>query len=821
MIDDNEVELPAPEQSDVVEHDDGSADIYIPSNESASSLDGDFFENLADTLPDDVLSSLAEKYLDLIESDMEAREERDKMQADALNKSGISEPASGGADFEGASRVTHPLLAEAYIDFSASAIKELFPPNGPIKTKIDGKVNKEKSDKAKRKAEFMNWQICYEITSYRSELEKLLTQLPIGGSQYMKVFWDGNKGRPEVEFVPIDDLVLPYEARNFYEVQRKFHKMIVDATTYDNRVNSGVYRDLSRSISSDSMTKSKSQMATDKIEGKRDNHNGVVDEYLIFEGCIQEEIDNDFKAPKNKLCPYLITIDSQSREVLSIYRNWAEDDKYCQEIQYIVDFNFIPWRGVYGLSLLQCLGGLPDALTGSLRALMDSALISNMPGGIKLKGGTSSSTSYNPTQWTEIDLMGQDDIRKAMMPMSMANPSPVLFQLLGFITQAAQGVVGTAEEKIADASNNMPVGTTLALIEQGAKVFSSIHARLHDSQRRILEIIHRLNRDHLPDKLQFGEDVEDYVGKADFEGIMDVHPVSDPNIFSESQRFAQIQFVLQLITQMAAVAPQTLQLYNMRELFARAFELIKIPEYEDFLPPVPIVKLLNPADENVKLVLGEPVKAYSGQNHEAHVKVLLDFAQNPLFGASPIIAQKFIPAALNHLQDHILVWYSDLMKLDVSKGDKNMDFDNNPQVAVEMAKTCEVVDKAAEIAFGKVEQVITMAMQKMQSLMPKPPVDPMVQIAQGQLTIAQQKAASDAQNKMQILQQKAQQAQSDLQFELQKAGIQAQTETQMAELQSQTSLAQTLHDNHSAQQIAAMKIAADAHTRLSTGASLE
>lgn len=825
-IDPADIAQPSPTE---IPNDDGTTTIVLDDNEPATS--NDWFENLALTLSESELNDLATKYLDLIDQDIEARQDRDKMQEDGLKKAGLGSPAPGGAEFEGASRVTHPVLIEAYIDFAASAIKELCPPNGPVRSKVEGKPNKEKMDKANRKAEFMNWELTEWIKSYRSELERLLTQLPVGGSQYMKLYWDESKKKPNIEFIPIDDIVLPYEARNFFDVQRKFHRMRISDFEYERRITSGLYRDMSLPagyLAMDAETDSARQTA--KIEGKRNDYTSDTGERLINEGCVYEEL-GDSKAPEGRACPYLITIDEESRKVLAIYRNWDEDSEICEELEYIVDFTFIPWRGVFGLSLLQCLAGLPDALTGSLRALLDSALINNMPAGLKLKGGPGgASLSISPTEIKEVDSTGQDDIRKVYMPLPFNPPSAVLFQLLGFMTQAASGVVGTAEEKIADASNQMPVGTALALIEQGAKVFSSIHARLHDSQRRCLEILHRINRNHLPDKLQFGTDPDDYVTREDFEGRMDVHPVSDPNIFSETQRFAQIQFIFQTVTQMAAVNPAVLQDFDFRKLFARAFEMAKIPDFEEFLPATPEAVPLNPVDENIAMVMGKPVKAYEGQNHEAHIQVLLDFSQNNLFGKSPIVAPHFIPAALNHLQDHLLVWYGEMMKK-AAGGDEQTNWDEDPDASIALAKACPVVDAAANAAFAKIPALVAQAMQALQSMAPKPPVDPMVQvatmdiqgkqqIAQGNLSLAQQKAQNDAQVKLRTLEAKLQGAQQDYDIELKKAGLGAATEIQTAEIKSKTDLAQTIHDNASAQHIAAMKIHADGSTKLEDGASL-
>jgi hypothetical protein len=814
-----EVEFEDNDFSSEQDNGDGTTTLVLDENEPAK--DTEWFQNLAETFPPSYIDELATKYLDLIEQDAEARTERDKMQAAGLQKAGLGSPAPGGAGFEGASRVTHPILTQSFIDFSASSIKELFPPNGPVRAKVEGKPNKEKMDKAKRKTEFMNWQLTEVIKSYRPELERLLTQLPVGGSQYMKIYWDDARARPNAEFVPIDDIVLPYEARNFFDLQRKFHRMRMSDFDFGRKIDSGEYVDHSLGrgyVGTEEETYSARQTA--RIEGKKNDYISETGERIINEGCVYEEMEFDRLAPKDRACPYLITIDEDSRKVLAIYRNWDESDETASELDYLVDWTFIPWRGVFGLSLLQCMGGLPDALTGSLRALLDTALINNMAGGIKLKGNPGgASLSVAPTQITEVDAMGTDDIRKVFMATPFNPPSPVLFELLGYLDQAARSVVGTAEESIAEAGNNMPVGTALALIEQGAKVFSSIHARLHDSQRRCLEILHRLYRDHMPDKVQFGSDPEDYVTPQDFEGHMDVHPVSDPNIFSETQRFAQIQFVIQTVMGfLAGGYPQIAQEISIPKLLARAFEMAKIPDYEEFLPPAQEAVPLNPVDENVNMVLGKPVKAFEGQNHEAHIQVLLDFAQNPLFGQSPIVAGKFMVAALNHLQDHLLVWYGEMMKK--AAGGDQVNFDADPNAAVELAKQCAVVDKAADIAFGKIPALVAKGMQQLQASQPQQPQDPMAaiaaqqvqgqqQIAQGRLSLDQQKAANDAHTKMMVAQEKAQSAQMDYQLALQKMGIEHQTEIQKAEISSRTDLAKTVHDAHADRNMKSLQMAYD------------
>lgn len=823
-----EADLPAGVEPDVVDQGDGTSLVSI---DAASKPDsGDFFANLATTLPDEELNKLAEKYLNLINQDVEARKDRDKQYADGLKRTGIAEPAPGGANFEGASRVTHPVLAEAYVDFSASSIKELFPPNGPVRTKIEGKPNREKTERATRKAAFMNWQLINEIKGYRSELERLLTQLPAGGTQFKKFYWSEDMGRIEAEFVPIDDFILPYNAKNFYDCQRKFHKMGLSPLTMDRRVSSGDYRDWTLPPASGAnFTETDAAKQTAKIEGKDESGYLEDNDRIVYEGCVYEQLEDD-----KKPVPYLITIDDESRKVLAFYRNWDENDPKFTELDYIVDYNFIPWRGAYGIGLPQLIGGLADSLTGSLRALLDSALIANSATAIKLKGTPSgNNNSIEITQATEIDALGQDDIRKIAMPLPFPGPSPVLFSLLGFLTEAAKGVVTTSEEKIAEASNNMPVGTALALIEQGAKVFSAIHARLHDSQRRALEIIHRLNRDHLPERVQFGTDPDDYVTRQDFEGPMDVHPVSDPNIFSETQRFAQIQAIMQMITQLAPVAPQVTQINDLHALFKRAYQQMKVPDYQEILPELPTASPMNPCDENVLLAMGKPVKAYDGQDHQAHIQVHADFAQSPFFGLSVAMSPGFMVNCLNHIQDHLLTYYQELMKQSAKlpSGPMQSASDNSPQAAEALAQSSSIVGKAMELAFGKIPVLMQQALQHIQANAPKPQQDPIVavmaqkaagdhQIAQGKLSLDGQKHKDDMDLGMKKLMSDFQKFQQDYEVQMKKISTQQETDLHDTAIQAHTDILKTKEDNRSSEAIAAAKIASDHAARLMGGASI-
>jgi hypothetical protein len=457
-----------------------------------------------------------------------------------------------------------------------------------------------------------------------------------------------------------------------------------------------------------------------------------------------------------------------------------------------------------------------------LRALLDSALIANSATAIKLKGTPSgNNNSIEVTQATEIDALGADDIRKVAMPLPFPGPSPVLFQLLGFLETAARGVVTTAEEKIADASNSMPVGTALALIEQGAKVFSAIHARLHDSQRRALEILHRLNAEHLPEKFVYGSNPSDFVTREDFEGYMDVHPVSDPNIFSESQRFAQFQFILQMYMQLAPIAPQVIQQSNLHALVKRGFEQIRFPNYQEILPDLPSPKPLNPMDENIQMALGNPVDVYDGQDHQAHIQTHLDFAQSPFLGLSPAMNPAFKVDALNHVQKHLLKFYEELMKQDASMtlaGGTPVatqgQLGNDNKTSEALASSSGAVLKAMNIAFEKIPSIMQQAAQMIQQGGPKPPPDSRLIIAQGQQQLDQQKLSFEqrrhvdaTQYKIQELGLKQAQLQNDLGLQEKKLGAQQQDTL----IDAQAGLEKNTQDNQTALEITRMKLEADKH----------
>ena len=761
---------------DVEDTEDGGAIVTLDEEEPAAG-ESEFYANLAETMPEPDMAKISSQFLDLISKDKDARKKRDEQYEEGLRRTGLGDDAPGGAQFQGASKVVHPMLTEACVDFAARSIKELWPANGPVKDMVVGDTDEQKVDKAKRKSALMNWQLTVQAQEARAELEQMLTQLPLGGAQYMKLGWDERRNRPNFLSVMIDDMLLPYAATNFYSAQRKTHVQYITALDYQQRVKSGMYRDVDLTPPGLEPEASLAEQANNKIEGRTDtsyNEDGLRTVYEVYATTQIEEGED--------ASPYIITIDKPSGKVLSIYRNWDEDDDTREEMTWIVEFPFIPWRGAYPIGLPQMVGGLSAAATGALRALLDSAHIQNVPTMLKLKGGTRGGQTLNiqPTQVEEIEGgLNIDDVRKIAMPLPFNPPSPTLFQLLGFLVEAGKGVIRTSMEDLPDSQANAPVGTTLARIEQGMVVFNAIHSRLHDAMGRMLRVLHRLNEMYLDDERLDQEAGEELATRADFEGPMDVVPVSDPNIFSESQRYAQVQAV----AQRAQMLPQ---LYNLRKVEERILTTLKIPDYEGLLNPAQEPEEQNAVNENMSAALGRPVVAFPEQDHIAHLKTHLGFMMNPMLGGGPMFQQTFLPVMLNHLKEHVALWY---MKTTIDLANSFADIDLDELGAQEhsdedkrafdrmLAEASTVVSEKAGDVFADLPPIIQQAQQMMQQLQPPPPMDP----AQVAAQTAQQRMQIDSQ-KMQLEGQKMQQ---QAQLDQAKLGQQAQLEQQKLALQQQ------------------------------------
>jgi hypothetical protein len=768
-------------EEEVIELEDGSVVVNFKPKESPNQ-NPEFYENLAETFDESMLQSLASEYLDLIDVDQESRSQRDKQYEEGLRRTGLGKDAPGGATFDGASKVVHPIMAEACVDFAASSAKELLPPDGIVKSNIKGEADRIKMETADRKADFMNWQLTEQVPEFRDEMEQLLTQLPLGGSQFLKWRFDSEQRRPTCEWVPIDNIYLPYASTNFYTAQRVTEVQDITEDVFLQRVEAGIYKDIDSTYTSDAplTEQTRSEQANNKIEGKQEPSKNVDGLRRVYEITCFLRLDDDSETDGAR-APYILTIDETTSKVIGLYRNWECNDDKFEKLDWYVEFKFIPWRGAYAIGLPHLIGGLSAALTGSLRALLDAAHINNSQTMLKLKGGRigGQSDRIEPTQVIEIEgAPGVDDVRKIAMPMPFNPPSSVLFNLLGWLTDAAKGVVTTSEEKIADANSNTPVGTTQALIEQGAKVFSSIHARLHRSQAKSLAIISRLNHWYLEEMdNQSGAEIK----VRDFASNSDIRPVSDPNIFSETQRVAQNQALLQ----MASSAPPGM--FDLRAIYRRVMEQLKIPSIDEILPNPLGAKESNPALENVSMTMGRAAAAYPDQDHIAHIKIHLAYAENPAYGGNPVIGPTFAPHALEHIKQHLTLHYLQSMRAYVAQaagGKDTLDLHQEKPLDLEAQQALAL---ASQMVGEDAQQNLAQYVQQIQVLSQK--------VAQAQQAQQQQIANSDPtaqvilKTQMAETQRKSQESQAKMQLQMQQD--QQEYQIKLAELQQKVAELQT------------------------------
>lgn len=822
--------------------DDGGTIVKVAEEDDEETAeDEEHYRNLAEEIDESALKTLANSLIERINFDKESRKGRDKQYDEGIKRSGLGDEAPGGAAFVGASEAVHPMLSKATIYYQSHTINELMPPDGVVKDFIPGTATAARVEKARRKVAHMNWQFRVQMPEFRSLLERLLSQQPLGGSQYLRLIFDSRRKRPVPLFYPIDRVYLPDSATDYYSSERRTFVDTISQAEFESRIRNGYYRKVSLTRISSSPDETDAEKATDKVQGKDpdpQNSDGMRTIWSIETLAVIEDTDvldipggrtsnaNDDEILENTPKPYIIELDVYSREVLSISRNWEEDDDECREMGWGVDFEFIPWRGAQSVGLIHLIGSLAGAATGSLRALLDAALVNNTQTAVMLKGanvpGQTAELQIGQITTIEGGVMG-GDIRQMIMPLPFNPPSTMLYQLLGFLTEQGEDVVRTTFENLSENSQQQPVGTTLALIEQGMKVLAAIHMRLHHAMDRVIEILARINRLYITDEDIVDETGELLARRSDYEGPRDVIPVSDPQVFSDVQRFAQMQ----IVAQRAELKPD---LYNRRKVEEMILKRSKIPDAEQFLVPEPKIDEMNAVNENVALAFGRPVQAFPEQDHLAHIQILLDFLQNPMLGSNPLIAQRYMGPALQHLAEHLVYWYLNHMVATVSEhagGDVGeMTKFRDKETKLEMDKTLAAaspqITQDAMQTFSFVPPVIQKAQQLMQSLQgPGMGADPTATaVANINAGVQKQKIASDTQNKQQDRQADMQKAQAQAESELKQTVIEQSGDDERTAAELQTKQQINTDDNVTALEIAAAKIAEGKSTNLSTGTGM-
>jgi len=605
----------------------------------------EWYGNIADTLDDEQLTKITEDVISNYTADKDSRAEWESMFERGFDLLGLkiqdtSEP------FEGACTAVHPMLIESAVKFQSKAIQEMFPANGPVKTQILGKVTPERQLQSNRVKDFMNYQVTEQMPEYFDEFERMLFHLPLIGSAFKKVYYDATLKRPVSEFVPIDQFYVSYYASNLRKADRYTHVIYRSPVDLDKDMRTGIYDDIDLPEASYPSPTSLSEKM-DTILGLSPTDNSDP-QYTLLEQHCYLEIDEEYALP------YIVTVEEQSRTILSIRRNYKKEDKQQQKISHFVHYRFVPGFGFYGFGLMHFLGNLTMTATAAMRSLVDAGQFANLPGGFKAKGVrlVGDNEPISPGEFKEIEATGVD-LSKAIIPLPYKEPSSTLFQMLGFVTAAGQKFADSTEQIVSDAASYGPVGTTMALLEASSKFFSAIHKRLHKAQRDEFKILARIDSEYLP--MEYPYEVpyaEQSVFKKDFDGRVDVIPVSDPNIPSNAHRMMLAQMALQ----MAQQSPPGM--FNIEALNRTILNAANMPNIEQILPPKKEPQPMDPVSDIMAATKGIPIKAFAGQNHDAHIQTKMAYLQDPQNGKNPIMA-RIKPLLEANIQEHSVMKYQE------------------------------------------------------------------------------------------------------------------------------------------------------------------
>ena len=637
-----EIEAPLPEDMDIEVNfaQDGSAVLDFMPDEMNVEAMIPFNANLAEYMDEGELGALSAQLMGDFEEDRMSRDEWEDTYVKGLDLLGFRYE-DRDRPFPGASGVTHPLLAEAVTQFQAQAFKELLPAKGPVKTEIIGAATPEVEAQADRVREFMNYEITCVMEEYTPEMDQLLFYLPLAGSAFKKVYYDPSLQRAVSKFVPVEDLVVPYAASDLETCSRITHVVKMNYNEVRNQQLSGFYRDIEITPAYNT-TQTVSQDKIEEIEGISGAGNDMMYELLEFHVVMEMP---GFEDPDGLHLPFIITIDRTSGRVLSIRRNYYEDDPLKQKVTYFVHYKFLPGLGFYGFGLIHMIGGLSRTATAALRQLVDAGTLSNLPAGFKARGIRirDDETPLEPGEFRDVDAPG-GALRDSLMPLPYKEPSGTLFNLMGFCVEAGQRFAAITDMQVGEGNEQAAVGTTLALMEQGTKVMSAVHKRLHYAQKTEFRILARVFSEYLPPEYPYqvvGGD--QMIKQADFDGRVDVIPVSDPNFFSFAQRISLAQQELQLVQ-------SNPEIHNMKEAYRRMYTALGSENIEALLmpdppPPMPV----SPALENASAMMGTPLTAFPDKDHDAHIESHITFLENAMAKMNPMVSTALLSNIFQHV----------------------------------------------------------------------------------------------------------------------------------------------------------------------------
>ena len=627
-----EDKVPNPENTEIVQGEDGSVEINFEPGAAGPAEGEDHYANLAELLPDDVLADMGSELFDNYTQYRASRKDWEDGYTKGLDLLGFKYEIRT-QPFQGASGATHPVLAEAVTQFQAQAYKELLPAQGPVRTQVIGKTDRARQEQSQRVKDFMNYQIMDKMKEYEPEFDQMLFYLPLSGSAFKKVYYDELLGRAVSKFVPADDLIVPYTATSLDDADAVMHTIKISENDLRKKQVGGFYRDIE--INPTYMQETEVEKKERELEGVKKSRDEDV--YQLIECHVNLDLEgfedrHEFGEPTGIKLPYVVTIEAGSREVLSIRRNYQIGDPTKQKTQYFVHFKFLPGLGFYGFGLIHMIGGLSRTATSALRQLLDAGTLSNLPAGFKQRGirVRDEAQSIQPGEFRDVDAPG-GNIRDAFLPLPFKEPSQTLLQLMGIVVNAGQRFAAIADMQVGEANKQAAVGTTIALLERGSRVMSAIHKRLYVAMKQEFKLLADVFKTYLPPEYPY-----DVVGGqrnvkvADFDDRVDIIPVADPNIFSQTQRISMAQTELQL-------AQSNPQIHNLYEAYRNMYEAIGVKNIDQILPPPQQPTPVDPAAENILALSGKPFQAFKGQDHRAHITVHLNFMATNLARNNPIV----------------------------------------------------------------------------------------------------------------------------------------------------------------------------------------
>ena len=725
-IEDNVVPMPMVDESKATFELDDDGGVLVDFAEEttiemgAEDSVGEWYRNMRDDLEEDELQDIARTLYDNYEADKESRHEWESMFERGFDLLGLKiEEAS--EPFEGACTAVHPLLIESAVKFQSKASQELFPPNGPVKAQILGKHTLEKENQAMRVQNFMNYQLTEQMPEYFDEFERMLFHLPLIGSSFKKLYYDASFKRPVSEFIPIDQFYVSYNASNLRNADRYTHVIYKSPVDLYREIKADMYADVDLPEAGMINPTSFSEKM-DTIIGLSPSSDSDPQYVLLEQHCYLDI--NDPNSEDGESLPYIVTIEEQSKQVLSIRRNYDKDDPTKQKKVHFVHYRFVPGFGFYGLGLMHFLGNLTMSATAAMRALIDAGQFANLPGGFKAKGVrmVGNNEPIAPGEFKEVEATGID-LNKAIISLPYKEPSSTLYQMLQFVTAAGQKFADSTEQIVSDAASYGPVGTTMALLEASSKFFTAIHKRLHKSQRDEFKILASIDKDYLPQEYPYEVPLaERSIYQTDFDGKIDVVPVSDPNIPSNAHRMMLANMALQ----MAQQSPPGM--FNTEALNRTILSAANMPNLDEILPPKPEPKPLDPVSDIMASVKGIAIAAFPGQNHDAHIQVKMAYLQDPMNGANPIM-QRVQPVLQANIQEHSVMKYQEQVN--------GMAQQELGTVAPESAQKPEVIELALMEAAKKVQNA-NQAMGMVQS-----PEQQMVALEQAKVELEKQKMQMD------------------------------------------------------------------------------